>query len=282
MSIFIVGKSGAENSHDRVKATLDDFVLGERDKLFHIGSNDSFAYCYTPPKVIDDIFIRVKGSESWLLLVGAPILDAKNDTERQDFAREFFRNPKNILRNRVDGHYAVLAYDSKAKIYFAGSDWNSLIPVYYAITKDGPLFSNSELLLAKLLKCKPDDFGFSQAIHFGTIWGDRTRFDGIQKLETCELIQVDSGNYLKRERYWEPRMEQLWEGSFDDVSQRWLHVMRDAIRIFCDNRNGSEVSADSTGGEDSRLVAALTRIMEEIIKIPIKHITIISFVFAFI
>lgn len=257
MSIFIVGKPGAENFNIRGKAILDNHAIGERNRLFHFSSKDSFAYCYTPPKVIDDVFIRVLDSESWLFLVGAPIFDARNDVERQDFAREFFRNPKNILRNRVDGHYAVLAYDSKANIYFAGSDWNSLIPVYYALTKDGPLFSNSELILAKLLQCQPDEFGFAQAIHCGVVWGKRTRFNGISKLEPCELVQVTAENNISRKRYWEPQDERLWKGSFDEVSRRWRRVMQDAIRTFSDNRGDSGVSSDLTGGEDSRLVVAL-------------------------
>ena len=257
MSIFIVGKPGSENFNSRGKAMLDNYVIGEMDKLSHVSSQDSFVYCYTPPKVIDDVFVKVLDSESWLLLVGAPVLDARSDAERQDFAKEFFRNPKNILQNRVDGHYAVLAYDSESKIYFAASDWNSLIPVYYALTKDGPLFSNSELILAKLLQSAPDEFGFAQAIHYGTIWGDRTRFAGVRKLETCELVKVNDDNCLSREKYWEPRMEELWGGSFDAISSRWLEVMRDAIHIFADSRNSGDLSADLTGGEDSRLVVAL-------------------------
>jgi len=257
MSFFFVGKPGTKNFQSRVRDIFDvlKFTAGNRE--LEVCSASSFAYCNTPPKVIDDIFIKLSDSNSWLLLVGAPVLDAKTDLDKQNLAKEFFINPSSVLRYRIDGHYAVLAFDAKKKVFLAGSDWNSLIPIYFAITKEGPLFTNSELSLAKLLQSKPDEFGFSQAIHYGSVWGNRTRFKGIRKLETCELIQVDAENNLIRERYWEPHMEELWKGSFEDISQRWLGVMRDAIQVFSDQRNNCELSSDLTGGEDSRLIAAL-------------------------
>jgi hypothetical protein len=52
-------------------------------------------------------------------------------------------------------------------------------------------------------------------------------------------------------------MEKLWEGSFDTISKRWLSVMKRSIRTFIDHRDGHEISADLTGGEDSRMVVAL-------------------------
>lgn len=257
MSFFFVGRSPRNDIQGQIKDIFCGlkFIVGNKDLT--ISSDDSFVYCRTPPKVIDDIFIKLCDSASWVLLVGAPVISAKTDDERQYFAKELFKNPQSVLRKHIDGHYAVLAFDAVSNSFLAASDWNSLIPVYFAITEEGPMFCNAELPLAKLLQCKPDDFGFAQAIHYGTTWGDRTRFDGIRKLETCELIRIDVENKLKREKYWEPHMEKLWKGSFDDISHRWLEVMRDTIHVFADQRNGSGLSSDLTAGEDSRLIVAL-------------------------
>jgi len=257
MSFFIVGKQGRKEFQDQVGDIFSDLKFSLGNKRMELCSSESFVYCNTPPKVIDDIFIKLDDSKSWMLLVGAPVLEDGTEAGKKNFAREFFSNPRIVLRSKIDGIYAVLAYDAKRQVYLAGSDWNSLIPVYFAITNEGPIFGNAELPLAKLLQREPDEFGFAQAIHYGTVWGDRTRFKGLHKLETCELIQIDGENNIHREKYWEPHMEELWKGSFGDITQRWLSVMRDTIRVFSDHRNGSELSADLTGGEDSRMVTAL-------------------------
>jgi hypothetical protein len=259
MSFFIVGKSDSKDFQKRIEGIFDDLKFAGENRKLNVCTVGSFALCQSPSKVIDDIFIQSDNSDSWLLLVGAPVIEANTDAEKQNFANEFFHDPGRVLRYQIDGHYALLAFDAEKQVFFAGSDWNSLIPIYFAMTREreGPLFSNAELSLATLLQPQPDEFGFAQSIHYGAVWGDRTRFSGIHKLETCELVRIDAGNSVKRERYWEPAMEEQWRGSFGDISQRWLEVMRNAIRVFSDRRNGSEVSSDLTGGEDSRLVAAI-------------------------
>lgn len=257
MSYFIAGKAATTDLQNRAENIFEDSMYTSDAKKLTVSSNRSFAFCYSATKVIDDLLIESGDSDSWILIVGAPVMKDRTDRGRQGFADDFFSDPKNTLRNRVDGHFAILAYDSSREIFLAASDWHSLIPTYFSLTEGGPLFCSAELPLAKILQCKPDKLGFAQAIHYGAVWGERTRFKGVSKLEPCELVQVDAGKNISRERYWEPREEKQWKGSFDEVSHRWQSLMKDTIRVFTDNRGNAGVSSDLTGGEDSRLVVAL-------------------------
>lgn len=260
MSFYIAGKKRVKKAQNEIQAVFNEFEYIEETNKYEFVTADTFVYSNLITKGIEDIFIRLEETGSWVLLVGSPVIDANTDADKYKFARELFNNPLDVLRHKIDGQFAVLAFDAEKKVLIAGSDWNSLIPVYYAINQDGVLLSNAEIPLAKLLNSDTDAVGFAQSIHYGSVWGGRTRFKGIHKLEVCELIRVDClNNNIKKEKYWEPRMEELWKGSFEMISERWLHVMEGAIRTFTDHRDGHKVSADLTGGEDSRVVVALLR-----------------------
>ena len=137
------------------------------------------------------MLVKPDESGSWVLFVGAPIIDKSYRENKAGLAKKFLSEPKEFLQNDIDGHYAIIGYDSSQGRFYIASDWNSLIPVYYYLGKQGPLFCNSELLLAKLVNAEPDEFGFSQAIHQGNVWGDRTRFKGIRKLTACDLLTIN-------------------------------------------------------------------------------------------
>lgn len=259
MSFYIAGKKRAKTLQDEILAVFNEFNYDEETNKRKFDAELSFVYCNHATKVIEDIFIQLEDAGSWVLLVGTPVIEAKTDPERYKFARELLNNPLDVIRHKIDGQFAVLAYDAERQIHIAATDWNSLIPVYYADYQGGLLLGNAELPLARLLKSGIDEVGFAQSIHYGAVWGGRTRFKNIQKLEACEVIRVDHKNNIKKERYWEPRMEELWGGSFNVISERWLGVMERAIRVYTDHRKGHKVSADLTGGEDSRLVVALLK-----------------------
>jgi asparagine synthetase B (glutamine-hydrolysing) len=257
VSYFIVGRKGITDLQSHSEKIFDRSVYTSEAQKLVINSAQAFVYCYSTKKVIDDVLIESNVSDSWILLVGAPVLNIKTDEGKQKFSEEFFSNPKKVLKSQVDGHFAIVAYDSSKKVFLAASDWHNTIPIYLAISKDGPLFCSAELPIARFLQCQPDEFGFAQSIHFGAVWGSRTRFNGISKLEPCEFVRVDAGNNISREKYWYPQEEELWEGSFDEVSHRWINVMQDTIRTFTDYQSRGGISSDLTGGEDSRLIVAL-------------------------
>ena len=269
MSFYMVGNKRVKEVQDEIRRVFNEFEYIEEANKFEYNYADTFVYCNLIKKPIEDIFIQVEDTGSWVLLVGAPVINVKTDSEKYIFARELLNNPSKVLRHEVDGHFAVLAFDASTKEIIAGSDWNSLIPVYFAVSQDGVLLSNAEIPLAKLLNSDTDAVGFAQSIHYGAVWGERTRFIGIHKLEACEFIRIDHLNNIKKEKYWEPKMEVLWKGSFDKISQRWLQVMEGSIRTFTDRRDGHEISADLTGGEDSRMVVALLYKLRESFKVRV-------------
>ena len=101
MSFFIVGKPDSKDFQKRIEGIFDNLkFLGENRKL-DVCTASSFAYCQSPSKVIDDIFIQPDKSSSWLLLVGAPVIAANTDADKQDFANKFFHDPGRVLRYQI-------------------------------------------------------------------------------------------------------------------------------------------------------------------------------------
>ena len=200
MSFYIAGKKRAKKLQNEIQTVFNEFGYSEQTTKREYCSTEAFVYCNHVNKVIEDIFIQLEDTGSWVLLVGTPVIEATTDAGKDEFARELFKNPLEVMRYNIDGQFAVLAFDAEKKVYIAGTDWNSLIPVYYAVYQGGLLLSNAEISLAKLLRSDTDAVGFAQSIHYGAVWGGRTRFKDIHKLEACEVIRVDHLSNIKKER----------------------------------------------------------------------------------
>lgn len=221
----------------------------------HIKDNSHFV-SYSGTKVIPNVFIKDINSGSWVVIIGTPLVHFKNKDEEFTFLQDFLSDPMNCIRDKIDGNFAVFGYDSKLNKFFAATDSNTTIPVFYSLTKGGIIFSSHEAAIAKYLKPDIDPFGFSQSIQIGTIWVSHTRFKGIHKLLPCQLCTFDSDHKLKTEHYWKPDEEEVWNESLDNIIDRWNNITKNSIWKFFDHSGKKPVICDFTAGEDSRLIVA--------------------------
>jgi hypothetical protein len=200
--------------------------------------------------------MRDPDTGSWIALIGTPLVRFFPDEQQATFLKSFFKNPTDLLRNRIDGNLALIAYDGAGQRFFAATDFNSTTPLFYATLPDGALFSSHELALAKYLQPEIDSAGFAQAVQLGAPWGSQTRFQKIAKLLPCHLLTIDKNQTLSLERYWQPQDDAVWRGSFDENLDRWSGLLADAVWKIYDCSSRKPVIADFTAGEDSRLVLA--------------------------
>jgi len=200
--------------------------------------------------------LKSADTKSWIVLIGMPMIDGIGDEAAiQRFIARFFDAPEKSLRNEIDGHFALFAYDAETlNVYFA-TDYNSFIPVYFSQQGGHVYLSSSEATLAKERNLSIDAFGLMQAVHLGSTWGEQARFKGAEKLRACELV-VLRGMNMSKSCYWNPGLDVPWKGHFDDVLARWGALLNKSVALFSEYADDYPLSADLTGGEDSRLIVA--------------------------
>lgn len=208
------------------------------------------------PKPIPNLVLRSADTKSWIVLIGMPIInDIDNETAIQKFIIRFFDKPEKSLREEIDGHFALFAYNAENNNVYFATDYNSFIPIYFSRQGNNVYFSSSEAKLAKELNLPIDAFGLTQAVHLGSTWGEQTRFEGAKKLRACELVVLHEMS-VSKSCYWNPGLDVPWTGSFDDTVSQWGELLNKSVKLFPEYADNYPLSADLTGGEDSRLIVA--------------------------
>lgn len=258
MSYFILGfktEAGVCKAFDKI---LSDMVPNHiRVDSLRMESRSSYLSLYGNKKVIQNVSIRDDKQGSWLAVVGTPLISMKSEQQKQAFLAEFLMDPMDAMRHKIDGNFAVFAYDATKDRLIAATDFNNTTPIFYAITPNGVFLSSHELALAKFVNPEIDPFGFSQLIHMGVTWGSYTRFRNIFKMLPCEISIVNDSKELHTERYWRPQDETLWTGTFEDDMEKWITLLRESVKKFYECSDQKPAIADFTAGEDSRLILAL-------------------------
>ncbi len=274
MSYFLGGLNVDSSVMNKFVDIFEDILPTHiRNDIFRFESGSSCLIMYGNKKAIPNITIQDYNQDSWLVLVGTPLVNIKSKEEQQELLREFLRNPADELQNKIDGNFAVFAYDASTNNLIAATDYNNTTPIYYAVTSNGIIFSSHELVLAKHLYSKIDPFGFSQIINLGVTWNSHTRFQNIHKMLPCQIVRFGNDKDLYKEQYWRPHNEKQWTGNFDGYIEKWITLLKDAVWKFYECSDHKPAVADFTAGEDSRLIIALCHAL----RIPFKaHVTGLS------
>lgn len=269
MSYFIAGYQNDPSQIEDLAGTFIEVVPPEiRQNSVGLSEGRSFLSDYGADKVIKDIVIHDAITGSWLAILGTPLVPFLNGERSESFLNKFFETPGQTIKNRLDGCFAVLAFHKPTATFYAATDYDNTIPIFFAQTEKGLLLSSHELPLAKFLRSEIDPLGFAQTIHLKLTWGSRTRFKNIHKLLPCQLLTVrgndgrSNDDRSTREIYWSPREETPWPPRFDVVLNNWLGVLRDSVRAYHQFASNKTVICDITAGEDSRLLVAQCHALE--------------------
>lgn len=257
MSYFVCGYKTDNTDIEALYEYLFDTVpVDKRNNSLRLSGASAYLCNYGLEKVIPDVAISQKNGDSWLAVIGTPLINFKDEQGEQEFLNGFLTSPGEFLRYKIDGNFALFCYDSKKNRFIIAADFNNTIPIFYTVRPNGIFISSHELVLAKLLKAEIDPNGFAQAIHLGATWGSYTRFKNIYKMLPCQMLVVDADSKILAETYWKPKEETVLSCSFDELITKWTSSLGDSIRKFYDCGGFKPLASDLTGGEDARLLVA--------------------------
>jgi hypothetical protein len=255
MSYFIACyKSASFNSELLATNYIPIVPDAERKDTLVAEDNRTLLSIYGRNKPIRDIFHRNKETGSWIAIIGTPLVGLNNEGENNDLLKSFFQDPNTLIKEKVDGCWCILAYDAIKDIFYACTDYDNTVPIYYAVTSKGVFFSSHELPLARFLGSQIDPLGFSMAIQLKLSWGSYTRFKDIKKLLPAQLLNFRGLEEPSSNEFWRPSDEKQWTGKLDDVIYNWLDILKKSVFSFFESSTNKTVICDITGGEDSRLI----------------------------
>jgi len=257
MSYFVCGyKTDSADIKAFCEPLLEAVPVDKRNNSLRLSGTSAYLSSYGSEKVIPDVAIAQRNGDSWLAVLGTPLIRFKDKESEQLFLEGFLASPSDFLRHKIDGNFALLCYDSERNRFLAGTDFSNTNPIFYAVRPNGVYFSSHELVLAKFLNAEIDPHGFAQAIHLGVTWGPQTRFKDICKMLPCQMLIVDASKQTLTERYWKPREETVLSCGFDELVSNWLPTLSDSVRKFYECGDYRPLASDLTGGEDARLLVA--------------------------
>ena len=257
MSYFVCGyKTERADIETLCEFLLDTVPVDKQDSSLRLEGTCSHLVDYGIEKVIPDVAIKEENGDSWLAVIGTPLMKFKDKQSEQEFLDGFLASPGAFLRHKIDGNFALFCYDSQRNRFIAATDFNNTVPIFYTMRPNGVCFSSHELVLAKFLNAEIDPYGFAQAMHLGVTWGSHTRFRNIFKMLPCQILVIDDSKQTRMELYWRPEEETVLSCSFDELISNWLSSLRDSVRKFYECTDYKSAASDLTGGEDSRLLVA--------------------------
>lgn len=257
MSYFVGGYGLDSTVSGVLKDTLAQVVpLSIANDASCIESQTSYLAMYGTRKTLPDLVARSGDDDSWLVAVGSPLYHLQSKQRETELVTRFLANPSRVVRDEIDGCFAIFCYDATCKRFLAATDFNNTTPIFYAQTSGAVLFSSHEFVLARAIRPEIDPIGFSQSIQLGETWGTQTRWRGIYKMLPCEICTVDGDRRIRTERYWQPKDEAVWAGSFQEELDRWMALLSESVKKFYIYSGQRPLICDLTAGEDCRLLLA--------------------------
>lgn len=155
----------------------------------------------------------------------------------------------------LDGMFAFVIWDAKAKTAFLARDRFGKKPLYYAYTADGNLVASSEIkaLLAAGVQGEVDPKGIDAYLSLMFVPPWRTIYKNIHTILGGHSAVYKDGK-LSIQKYWELKVEPVTL-SYEDAKKEVSRLFSDAVKkrmLAAD----VEVGAFLSGGVDSTLVTA--------------------------
>jgi hypothetical protein len=127
MSYFFAELNHSRTKTNHIERLFSDFTQTSAKRM--VQSDLSSVVHYVQDKVIPDVFVRHNKSNSWLLLIGMPLLEYETEDELQTLSEKFLKDYNRTLKEEIDGHFALFAYDAFQQMFIVATDYNNLIPI---------------------------------------------------------------------------------------------------------------------------------------------------------
>jgi hypothetical protein len=156
----------------------------------------------------------------------------------------------------LDGQFAAVRHNYGAASLEVITDPFGMQDVYVAKRGTRTYVSTSALVLARHLRAEPDPLGIKLFLRAGVQFGPVTHWNGIERVEPATALHFRVGSPMREEVYWSPSVDERVRAM--SLAETVDHCIEVGTGLFERRlRDRGLVSADLTGGFDSRLVTAL-------------------------
>jgi len=157
--------------------------------------------------------------------------------------------------------FFALIHHSQDRIFLA-TDRIRSIPLYYAITSDRIIISDSsDIIFDQLSTDSMDTIAKAQYLLTGYVWGNRTLFPSIQQLLPGQILILDldqSASICETSQYYRfPSNDKI--GDSDAIIQEFKNALRTAFDRLSTFADGRPIVVALSGGYDSRLCLLMLR-----------------------
>lgn len=159
------------------------------------------------------------------------------------------------------GMFAFTIWDSNKKILFSARDRMGIKPFYYYFKNETFIFGSEikALLGSGLMKPEVNTSSMSNYLIFQTVLGEKTLFQGINKLLPGHTLVFDAkSNRLDINKYWDLNYEIDFEHDEAYFVSHLQRLLDDAVKIRL--RSDVSLGAHLSGGLDSSSVVSLASI----------------------
>jgi len=154
---------------------------------------------------------------------------------------------------RFNGMFAFCVYDNLEKKLFLARDRFGVKPLYYQFSNGKFIFSSEikPILLIADRQAKPHEIAiFDYLLYNFYNYSENTFFEGIFSLLPGHYLVFNLKNKnLSIKRWYDIPLDRVWAGSFEDASDHFKGLFRDAIRLRL--RSDVEIGTCLSGGLDS-------------------------------
>lgn len=161
--------------------------------------------------------------------------------------------------NRLNGQFAFVIYDRKARSLFLARDHFGVNPLYFTVTDQVLIFASEIKAILKhpLVRAEVDLTGLDQVLTFPGVVSPRTMFEGIESLPGGQFLTV-KGSSIKRQEYWDLDYPPDGEVSYDKPESFYVEELKGLFEQAVRYRLQADVPVGYylSGGMDSSMVAA--------------------------
>lgn len=160
--------------------------------------------------------------------------------------------------NRLNGMYALAAYDQAPHRLLLVRDRLGIKPVYWAQLPNGGILFASEikaLFASGLLEARIDESLLDSWLIHGYVPAPHTLYKGINKLPPGHWLRAEADGSVVVERYWRPRAATGVPTDAEGAARHLSDLLEDSVRLQL--HSDVPLGILLSGGIDSGLITAL-------------------------
>lgn len=192
---------------------------------------------------------------SWMLAAGSLIdtADLHSDGNLSRLLHNFQEEGEAVFA-RLDGQFALVAFNAMQRTLSAVSDPFGMIPLYFGENHHRTYVSTSALAVAKAVRATPGELQARSFLLYGDT-GESSLWSGVERLAPA-TVRTYSPQGVRSRRYWTPHLDpSISRQSFDDAANGLIEGLSQSAKAYFQREGRFWLSL--TGGLDSRTLAAV-------------------------